>query len=341
MFYHVRGLLGNYIMDEMPKTSISGPDSSSDAISPSPLSAPLSAPNAPIFSASSERKLHNMFLDPQGLRSGWRVVLYLLMAAAIVFLLGALSRQVHPVRQGSVRSEFIGELIVLAGAILPALIMAAIEKRPFDAYGLPRRSAFGKLFWMGVVWGFLFLSLLMLFMRGAGVFSISSLAIHGHRLVKFAAFWGVFFLAVAFFEEFIFRGYTQFTLTQGMGFWPAAFVLSFIFGAIHLGNQGEAWAGALAAGLIGLFFCLTLRRTGTLWFAVGFHASWDWAESYFYSVPDSGGISPGHLLNSSFHGPRWLTGGSVGPEGSALVFVVIVLFWVVFDRVYPQVKYQA
>jgi membrane protease YdiL (CAAX protease family) len=95
----------------------------------------------------------------------------------------------------------------------------------------------------------------------------------------------------------------------------------------------------LGAAMIGLFFCLTVRRTGTLWFAVGFHASWDWGESYLYSVPDSGGISPGHLLKSSFHGPRWLTGGSVGPEGSLLVFVVIALMWVAFDRVYREANY--
>ncbi len=268
-------------------------------------------------------------------------MLYLLMGAIIVLTLNTLLRGLHPQHGRTVWPEFIGELTVLAGAILPALVMAAIEKRSFGAYGLPRREAFGELFWLGVVWGFLFLSLLMLLMRGVGVFSVSGLAIHGYRLVKFAAFWGVFFLIVAFFEEFMMRGYTQFTLAQGMGFWPAAVLLSFIFGAIHLGNQGEGATGALAAGLIGFFFCLTLRRTGNLWFAVGFHASWDWAESYFYSVPDSGGMSPGHLLNSSFHGPSWLTGGSVGPEGSALVFVVIVLCWLAFNRMYPEVKYQS
>jgi hypothetical protein len=91
---------------------------------------------------------------------------------------------------------------------------------------------------------------------------------------------------------------------------------------------------------IGFFFCLTLRRTGDLWWAVGFHMSWDWGESYLYSVPDSGTMLPGHLLNSSFHGPAWLTGGSVGPEGSYLVFVVLAALWVLFDRVYPGVKSQ-
>src|SRR5581483_6729785 len=72
---------------------------------------------------------------------------------------------------------------------------------------------------------------------------------------------------------------------------------------------------------------------------VGFHAAWDWGETYFYSVPDSGQVFPGHLLNSSFHGPRWLSGGSVGPEGSVLLFFVIAMTWVAFDRLHREVKY--
>ena len=49
----------------------------------------------------------------------------------------------------------------------------------------------------------------------------------------------------------------------------------------------------------------------------------------------------GHLLRSNLHGSRWVTGGTVGPEGSVLLFVVIALTGVVFDRVYPEVKYRA
>ncbi len=100
-------------------------------------------------------------------------------------------------------------------------------------------------------------------------------------------------------------------------------------------------AGLAGAGLIGLFFCLTLRRTGNLWFAVGFHAAWDWGESYFYSVPDSGTVAPGHLLKTSLHGPAWLTGGSAGPEGSALLFILLAALWIAFDRVYRRVQYPA
>jgi membrane protease YdiL (CAAX protease family) len=149
------------------------------------------------------------------------------------------------------------------------------------------------------------------------------------------------FLVVALYEDFLFRGYSLFTLAEAIGFWPAAVLLSFAFGFIHLRNSGESWVGALAATCIGLFFCLTLRRTGTLWFAIGMHASWDWGESFLYSVPDSGQLAPGHLLHSSFHGARWLTGGSVGPEGSVLVFVLVAGMWALFDRLYPATDASA
>jgi membrane protease YdiL (CAAX protease family) len=217
--------------------------------------------------------------------------------------------------------------------------MALIEKRPFGDFGLPRRNALRRNFWIGTLWGIASLSALIITLRLAGAFEFGSLSIHGLQIFKFGVYYAVYFLMVGLFEEFLLRGYSQWVLSQGMHFWPTAALLSFAFGAIHAANPGEAKTGLIAAGLIGFFFCLTLRRTGDLWWAVGFHMSWDWAESFLYSVPDSGTTSPGHLLNSSFHGPAWLTGGSVGPEGSLLALVVIVALWVLFDRMYPQVKY--
>ena len=175
----------------------------------------------------------------------------------------------------------------------------------------------------------------------AGAFKFGTLELHGALIWRFAVYYAVLFLLTAFFEDFLMRGYSQWVLSRGMNFWPAAALLSFAFGYIHGGNPGEAKTGLVAAGFIGFFLCLTLRRTGDLWWAVGFHMAWDWGESYLYSVPDSGQVLPGHLLNSSLHGPDWLTGGSVGPEGSYLVFVVIGALWVLFDRAYPEVKYGA
>jgi membrane protease YdiL (CAAX protease family) len=290
------------------------------------------------------RSVGEIFFSPAGLRSGWRFLFYLALFALLQFLLRSLIRFGLSHMQHKLGSIWLGleeEFEVLGAALLAAFLIAPLEKRAFRDYGLPRQGAFGRLFWSGAFWGFLGISCLLISISAVGDFSFGHIALHGPRILKFAAFWGVYFLAVGLFEEFLFRGYTLVTLTQGIGFWPAALLLSTIFGAVHLGNEGEALLGALAAGLIGLFLCLTLRRIGNLWFAVGFHASWDWGESYLYSVPDSGQRSPGHFLSSSFHGSRWITGGSVGPEGSVLVVVIVALLWIAFDRFYPEVKYPA
>jgi len=75
-----------------------------------------------------------------------------------------------------------------------------------------------------------------------------------------------------------------------------------------------------------------------LWFALGLHASFVYGETFIYSVLNSGFPSYGHLLNSSLQGPRWLTGGSVGPEGSVMMFAVLALLFVLFRLFGPQAE---
>jgi uncharacterized protein len=289
-------------------------------------------PPAPDFSAASQTSYaHTLFLGADGLRPGWGFAFYvtgflLLQQLAVVL---AWSRDFGDHGLWSMLLEEFGNLVA---AVVPAAILARVERRKWGAYGLPGKQAFGKLFWIGASWGFSAISLLMLTLYALNDYSFGHVVVHGARLARFAAFWAVMFLLVGLFEDFLLRGYTQFTLARGIGFWPAAIVLSCAFGLIHLRNGGEQWPGLLAAAAIGFFFCLTLRRTGNLWFAVGFHAAWDWGETFFYSVPDSGTVSPGHLLSSSLRGPPWLSGGSVGPEGSVLCFAVIALVWIIFDR---------
>lgn len=297
--------------------------------SPSPALAPESSPE---FAAASQPSYaHVLFFGPDGLRPGWGFAFYALGFLALQKIAAAMA-DAHDFGESGLWTMLLEEAGFFVAAVIPAVVLARVERRRWGAYGLPMRSAFVRLFGSGTLWGFGAISFLMVALYGLHAFAFGHIVFHGVRLARFAAFWAVYFLVVGMFEEFCLRGYSQFTLARGMGFWPAAIILSCAFGLIHLRNGGEEWPGLLAAACIGLFFCLTLRRTGNLWFAVGFHAAWDWGESFFYSVPDSGMVSPGHLLSSSLHGPRWLTGGSVGPEGSLLCFVVIALSWIAFER---------
>jgi membrane protease YdiL (CAAX protease family) len=331
VFYHVLRCAGGNFMIDDPREGTLPAAGTTGGETPGPQ---------PVAAAPASSTSVAVFIGRDGLRSGWGFVLYLLMFGACITGLSLLPRLMH-LHLSGIWGFSMGEALSLVAALVPALVMAYIEKRPFGVYGLPASKAFGKLFWVGALWGIVSLSAMMAAMRGTGVFYFGAFAIHGRRLAEYAVFWAVFFVIVGLFEEFLLRGYTQFTLTRGIGFWPSALLLSVAFGAIHLGNKGEDRVGALGAAIIGLFFCLTIRRTGNLWFAVGLHASWDWGETFLYSVPNSGMVAPGHLLNSSFQGPRWLTGGSVGPEASIFVFILMALMWVVFHFTYPAKREAA
>lgn len=289
-----------------------------------------------------------MFIGPDGFRSGWRALLFVLACLLCVFGMrfGMRLLPAGTVPQ-EIRSGLLlpGPALIWEGAqcvlvVLVTAVFAIGERRRWSAYGLPLRRAFGSLFWIGMAWGLLAMSCEVLLTYAAHGFSFHGFAVSGTEALRYGPEWALTFLFVAGFEEILFRGYLLQTLSRGMGFWPAAVVLSFLFGAVHLQNMNEASFGALQAGLAGFVFCVTVYRTGTLWFAIGFHAAWDFGETFLYSVPDSGLLAKGHLLNTNVHGPWWITGGSVGPEGSiictAVLLAVLGLVW----RVYPAMHHN-
>jgi len=224
---------------------------------------------------------------------------------------------------------------------IAALIMSRVEHRKWGQYGLPVRFAFRKHFWLGTLVGFLAISTSPFAILALHGFRLTGIAIQGKTIITATAAWTAAFVLVGLGEEFSFRGYLQFTLTTGMGFWPSAILMSALFGLAHASNPGESKFGLLSVVCFGLLFCLFLRRTGNLWWAVGFHAGWDWGQTFFYGVPDSG-LAPYHnLFNSTFGGPRWLTGGSVGPEASVFTPIVLLIVAILFSRVYRENQYPA
>jgi membrane protease YdiL (CAAX protease family) len=312
-----------------------------------PTSSAQPEPAAPVSpqpkQADLEEMVTNAFVGPNAIRAGWRLLIFLMILGALMTGVGAVAMLLTKGKQPNVPfnapAVAVSEGLLFFCALLASWIMAKIEDRKVADYALPAREAFGKKFWQGAVIGFASITGLLVVMRLVRVFYFGTIALHRSEIVKYAALWGLAFLMVAFLEEFLFRGYALFTGATGITFWPAAILSSLLFGYIHHGNTGENWLGAFNAGAVGFLFCLLLRRTGSLWMAIGFHAAWDWGETYFYGVADSGQVAPGHLLNPSFSGPAWLTGGSVGPEGSWLCLGLIVILWVIFATYFPEVKY--
>jgi len=314
------------------------------------------ANNAPLASTEISRVQGNtspgvksIFIGPNGIRAGWRLLIFVVLLVAVLgaFVLihsgglqGFREARKHAAEL-TVTPFLMGWVEAMAFLLLciPTLIMGKIEHRKFSTYGLPLNLAFKKDFWVGILCGFSGISGTLFVMFLLHGFRITGFALHGRAILSSMGAWGIAFVFVGLFEEFSDRGYIQYTLASGIGFWPAAFVTSGVFALGHAFNPNETLVGVLAVVLFGLLLCLFLRKTGTIWCAVGFHTAYDWGQT-FYGVPDSGMVPYHSVFSSALQGPRWLTGGIVGPEASVLTPIALLVVALVFSRFYRENRYQ-
>lgn len=290
--------------------------------------------------------LRRLFQGSHGLRAGWRVLIFVIVLVSsvwsLILAIRAFLAWIHFPHSTVLTPgrAILNETVILVGLFVTTAIFVRAERRSFGEYGLPSRSAFGAKFWEGLIWGFAAMSVVLLALRATGNFYFGAISPPSAEIARLAVLWTVYFVLVGVTEEFAFRGYPLFTLARGMGFWPAAALMALLFGAVHLLNSGENWVGGASIVVSALLLAFTLRRTGDLWFAIGLHTAWDWAESFFYGVPNSGISFAGHLLNPSFRGSKWMTGGSVGPEASLVTLLGYGILLILVHFRFPQLDWQ-
>jgi len=249
----------------------------------------------------------------------------------------------HPKYKLEFVPGFVGvtDAVAFFGMLALTWLLSRAERRRLGWYGIGANRL--RDFLPGAFWGLAALSALVFTLHALHLLYFDSRLLFGVPMLVYGLKWLIAFLFVGFAEEYFLRGYMQFTLSRGVfglaelispanaravSFWIAAFLLSIAFACLHLGNQGENFIGILQVFIVGMVFAYVLFRTGSLWWAIGFHMAWDWAQSFLYGVPDSGNISVGRLFQTHFAGKPLLSGGADGPEGSLLcipVFLIMLL----------------
>ena len=273
--------------------------------------------------------LIRIFMGPQGIRAGWSIGIFLLCMALMTMVFVYPTRyilgQFHvPLSDQQPLSAFAGEFSGFLGLLAASMVMALIEHKPLIWYGLEGKRRSIK-FLLGFVWGALAVAVLIGALQCFGFLELDGQSLFGWAIVEYALGWGAAFFMVGIFEEYFLRGYLQATLTRGIGFWWSAVILSILFGCIHLFNPGETPVGIYTAASIGFLFCVSLYYLKNLWWAIGFHTAWDWSESYFWGTADSGKLVEGHLFSVHPQGNVLWSGGTTGPEGSLMVFPILLL----------------
>jgi hypothetical protein len=295
---------------------------------------------APVTGSQAEHGQGSVFFGSDGLRAGWSALLFVIIFIAVTLLSQVVESmlQINGPNQKTATSPAVAlvfELTNIGAVMFATWIMARTEGRRIRTYGYAGRARVLR-FVCGWVWGFVALSVMVSALWKSHFLAFDATLLHGFNVWKYGFVWLVVFVCTGIFEESLLRGYLQYTLTRSIGFWWAALVMSFLFGGVHLMNGGESPVGLFSAVAVGLVFCISLWYTGSLWWAIGFHAAWDWGQTFFYGTPDSGVVARGHLLSEHPVGPLLWSGGPTGPEGSLyivpLLLIMALAMWLWWRR---------
>jgi membrane protease YdiL (CAAX protease family) len=314
---------------------------------------------------------HRIFFGRFGFRAGWGISIWLVFfvligIVAAIFSIAATGhlREIvqartfaatHPnAPKPHLHIDFVSILVIVQdgvtflGLLGICWFFSRAERRPLRSYGIGSYR-FSDVF-SGALWGLIMMSVLIFVLHAGHLLVFDGRALHGPAIFLYALKWLLAFFLVGLSEEYSFRGYLQYTLMRGVwglaelvsatnaravAFWIAAAIMSLLFALAHTSNGGETFFGLVQVFLAGIAFAYALWRTGSLWWGIGFHMTWDWAQSYLFGVADSGNISVGRLFITHPIGKPILSGGPDGPEGSVFASVALLLTILIIHFVHP------
>jgi len=277
--------------------------------------------------------LRRIFLNSDSeLRFIWRAVFFYALGSLLAYpifgrlfgiILGAMD-----LRGLSAGVITVSEILNFLIALICTGVFAYFERRGVDSYGLAVGRALNSQTVEGAMAGVLMAGAVAVGMFVLGDMQIKGMALTGGALAASAFAWLGANICVGIAEEFWFRSYFLQTLWKSIGFWPAAIVVALLFAADHyFFKQGENIWDVITLVSLSLLLSYTMLRTGTLWFAVGFHIAFDYMQLFVIGTKNGNQVPVGRLLDTTFNGPQWLTGGVLGTEASLLMYPAIALLW--------------
>ncbi len=221
---------------------------------------------------------------------------------------------------------FLFMYLAMIGVDLTALLYTLLCERPvFRSFGL-RAEPWGrgntwKLFGLGLLVGFAMnaLCILAAWLHGDLHFSVGQF----RPLYLLAALACVCVQSAS--EELVTRGYMMGALRQRYNVWIAAAVNSLLFGALHLFNPGVTVLSIVNVTAFGLALSVVMIKLESLWFCIAVHTAWNFSQSIFFGLPNSGIVSEGSFLHLEAARDSGLYSAAFGVEGAVTTTLVLAL----------------
>ena len=270
-------------------------------------------------------------------RAGWRMLVYIIAA----FIIGkAFSTPLKMFVPGVPESDFVswthtlvwvvGTLALLLGGLL---VLRFFDRRPPALLGLGFSRGWLRELALGLAGGLLATGLLVLILVAISSVSLSLSPDLSTSFGALPLFLVLFTLAAAV-EELLFRGYFLQSLAEGSRRWIAGFLFCVPFTWAHADNPDVTIIGITNIFLAGVILVILYFQTRRLWLPIGFHISWNLAQSWLWGFDVSGIKIQDQLFVMNPTGAEYLTGGEFGLEGSVLsvVLFVVLVVWLLWKK---------
>jgi membrane protease YdiL (CAAX protease family) len=283
--------------------------------------------------------------DESEMRSGWRVLAFLICFIIVLALLTGLTKTFATLFPSldfllvePSGPEYLSrhELIYLgvtnvrdlgAAVIASAVCARALERRRLASVGFRLHRGWPRDFGLGSLMGAASLAI------AVGIAASVSALIFDVQIREWAPLVRGFIIVSLFFaiagatEELIFRGFPFQALVHNLGGARAVAITSLLFGLAHVSNPSASAFSTINTILAGIWLGLAYLMTRSLWLATALHWSWNFAMVFIFGLPVSGFTTLGQLawLRPRIGGPMWISGGSYGPEAGVAATVALIL----------------
>lgn len=265
------------------------------------------------------------FSDDGRLRAGWRFLLGAVVAFVANYIAIGVAVSLAHGGESVLESVYrpLTMLLLLAGFGLLLVTADQVHENILLALGLGRFPGWRRQAAWGMAIGAGLVCVAVIWIALAGRANIEiKLTVRTVELVLLV----LFVLATgAMAEELMFRSYPFQRLLEAVGPAPATLVMSLLFALAHGRNPHASKLAIFNTFAIAVLLCVAYLQTRALWLPWGIHFAWNTTLGVVFGLPVSGLTDFAVIVRTRAVGPRWVTGGAYGIEGSVVGTVVILL----------------
>jgi membrane protease YdiL (CAAX protease family) len=248
----------------------------------------------------------------------WRLPLFLLalVVAQVAAEVVAVALWGRPPDLASPASYTSAGILRWWASVLPSVLAIDLSYRGL-VHALERRSPRelkGPHLLPELVLGFLLGAFLLSAIVGglalAGCFAVTGVRSASASLPALAVSFGS-----GYGEEVLLRGALLRLLDEALGSRAALAISALLFGLLHLLNPHATVLSVASITMAGLLLGAAYLLTRRLWFAIGVHVAWNYAQGGVFGIAVSGHPIGGWLVGRLRCADAW-SGGAFGVEGS-------------------------